>query len=191
VEPIDSTTGTDETNPYAPPASLRTGSQPRGDSGQRGLIIYLAWFAVLVLNLAIPLLLALPLTDDRARIGMLIAIALLCAAGCWVCANSRQAGRSLVIGGVLVGLSQLFPILQMFAGVVAMNIGVFSGLGHHGEIETLNTEIGGLVVTLITGTILMSIAAGIGFVIERLMRSRTRRAAEASAAARARKLDPT
>ncbi len=154
-------------------------------------MLYLAWFAVFLLNLAIPLLLALSQTDERGRIGMLIAVTLLCAAGCWVCANSARAGRSLVVGGVLVGLSQLFPILQMIAGLTAITVAAALGLTKREVHASITTEIGGTIVTLITGTILMSMAAGVGFVIDRLMLYRTRRSAGASAAARARKAEPT
>jgi hypothetical protein len=189
---IDSTKSVDEPNPYAPPTTTsQTGSRPRPDAGLRGPMLYLAWFAVFLLNLAIPLLLALSQTDERGRIGMLIAVTLLCATGCWVCANSPQAGTSLVVGGVIVGLTQLIPILQMFSGLTAMTVAAALGLTKREVHASITTEVGGVIVTLITGAILMSIAAGVGFVIERLMLYRTRRAAGAAAAARARKVEPT
>ena len=75
----------------SPTTSLRLS----GDGDQGGQMIYLAWFAVFLFNMAVPLLFALSMTRESGRIGMCSAVVLLLSAGCWICtARERPAGLS-------------------------------------------------------------------------------------------------
>jgi hypothetical protein len=163
----------DEHNPYSPPKSAETRSYQIGDGGDRGTTtILVAWFAVFVVNLIVPLLFGLMVTTSGGRIGMAIAVIVFFAAGCWICANFRKIGNLLIIGGIPIGLSQVLPILQMFSGLVGNAI--CHALRLMDEFGETPKELGGFLVTLITGAILMTASAGSGFVIQRFVLDRWR-----------------
>jgi hypothetical protein len=169
----------DEINPYQPPKTSDTARRPSGDANDTGQMIYLAWFAVFVFNLAVPLLFALSITRESGRIGMSIAMVLLLATGCWICATSRNAGWSIVVGGIATGLSQAVPVLQMIAGIFGLAAAQILGAATMGDDERPDriSELGGFVVTLVTGAILMTTGAGVGLLFQRLGVNRSRRRA--------------
>src|SRR5207248_2227495 len=103
--------------------------------------------------------------------GMFIAALLLLVLGYWACAGARKIGLALIVGGVLVGLAQVFPMLQVVAGMVGMGIGRAAGqveAGHEGLPGNVSSEVGGFIVTLSTGGLLM-IASVILGVLLRMM----------------------
>jgi len=67
---------------------------------------------------------------------------------------------SIVAGGILVALLQFFPVLQMTAGFVSINIGSRLNqapeVGHGGPQQM--TELGGFLVTMLTGGMLLAVA---------------------------------
>jgi hypothetical protein len=157
----------DERNPYKPPPSLETDSYDVGDGSHRGAQgVLFAWVAVFVVNLAAPLLFGCMVTEKGGRIGMAIATILCFAAGCWVCANVGEIGVFLIVGGIPIGISQLFPVLQMAAGFVAMTLGHVVGLVDSAH---ATNELGGFLLTVVTGVLLMSLSVASGFVIQRFV----------------------
>jgi hypothetical protein len=84
----------------------------------------------------------------------------------WVCAKVRKFGVYLIIGGIAVGLAQLFPIPQFVAGTVALEMGHLLGLANADADVT--SEFGGFIITMITGTILLAMSAGCGFLVQQL-----------------------
>jgi hypothetical protein len=92
---------------------------------------------------------------------------MLFSAGFWVCAKVRKFGVYLIIGGIAVGLAQLCPIPQFVAETVALEMGRLLGL----PITDANvtSEFGGFIITMITGTILLALSAGCGFLVQQLV----------------------
>ena len=151
---------------------MEASSHHVADANRRGQKrIYLAWVAVFAFNMAVPLLFGLSMINWRGMIGMAVAIVVLMATGCWICATFREFGVSLVIGGMLIGLTQMVPILQFIAGMVGVTIGEVLGVFHMGDEDspTRINEFGGFIVTLITGTILITMSAASGFLFLRLI----------------------
>jgi hypothetical protein len=149
-------------------------------------LIYLGWFAVFVFNMTFPLSVAWTMTPKSGRTGIGVAAVALATAGCWICAKARTIGRYLVIGGILIGLTQVFPVLQIIAGVVGMAVGQIFQLIERGDDTDLNlgiSELGGLIITLITGSLLMAMSAATGFCLQRfILDPRRRRRAKSDAA---------
>ena len=127
----------------------------------------LAWLMVFLANLPIPLMFGWIFTAKHGRLGMAAAILLWWLMGHQICRTSRGFNLALVTGGLLVGLSQIFPILQSQAG--AWSLGIGSKLGQvkpvHGEEFMVLTELGGFLVTMLTGGILIAVALACGSVI--------------------------
>ena len=166
----------DEQNPYEPPKSLVTDPAAPDYPDLRARVWTLAsWIFVFGINLAVPLIFSSSMTDEHGKLGMFIAVTSLLFSGCLVCAVRRELAVSLLIGGALVGLMQVFPLLQFLAGVIGMAAGSCFGLAEFGGDERsprLTSELGGFVVTLITGGSLMTAAACLGWPIQWFMARR-------------------
>lgn len=80
------------------------------------------WSSVFLANLPIPVLMAHGATSGRGIAGLIAALAVLYWAGLVLCAGRFRVGRSLVQGGVVVALSQFFPVLQALSGMFALVI---------------------------------------------------------------------
>ncbi len=157
----------DEHNPYEPPTDAVRISYPDGTVHHHaGVLTYTAWIFIFAINMAVPLLFSLPLTDLHGRLGMSAAALFLFTLGCGICAANRKLAVALLAGAALVALTQLFPGMQIIAGMIG--IGVGQALGHatfdsDEHPARITSEFGGFVVTFITGGILMagSLCAGI------------------------------
>ncbi len=160
-------------NPYAPPKSSEAGSHQVAHAIRYGIeLIYFAWIVVFGFNLVVPLLFAWSMTEKNGRIGMTVAVIVLLAAGFWICAKARIVGRDLIKGGILVGLAQLFPILHIISGMVGMIVGQrlqLTNMDNETGPIRVNSELGGFIAALVTGTILMAMSLGTGFLIRHLI----------------------
>jgi hypothetical protein len=93
----------------------------------------------------------------------------LLALGCYLCAAFRELAAALIAGGTLVGLAQLFPALQLIAGMIGMLVGRILGLANDGDDQRspqILNEYGGFVVTFVTGGILMAASASAGMLLQ-------------------------
>jgi MFS family permease len=160
----------EEHNPYEPPkSSTMPPPDPDPSSRRARAWTYGAWIFVCAINMAVPLLFSATLTEEHGRLGMLLAVVSFFFCGCFLCAFQRGLALAVIIGGVIVALTQLFPILHIVAGWIGMAVGDALGLADFGtgdQSPRLLNELGGFVVTLITGGILMAIATGIGLAIQ-------------------------
>ncbi len=151
-------------NPYeAPMAPLQEGQEER-----RSRRILLAWVAVFVLNMAFPLLFGWSLTREHGRIGMMAAASLLLAMGWCICSVARDFATPFIGGAAFVALAQLFPILQMIAGLIGMGVGQALDLADFGDEsrpDRILSEFGGFVITIVTGGLLIAAGAGFGLLI--------------------------
>lgn len=167
---ISETDQADEPNPYQAPQSDAAQAPQFADLPTKGKKrLYVAWFFVFALNLIVPALIGWQMTEDGGRIGMLAAGMLLLAVGYWICAVARQLGFALVVGGVAVALSQVFPILQMTAGIVSCALAEAMGLYSSGDdvnpLGTVAGDVGSFALTLITGGLLMAAALAVGLAL--------------------------
>ncbi len=161
----------DDQNPYAPPVlSLDDSTVPDRANRFAPSRLHLAWFAVFAFNLVLPLLFGWGLTSATARIGMLMAVMILLAAGYWICSIQRDLGRLLVFGGAFVGLSQIYPILQIVAGLGGMVVGQAFGQVSAGDqaAPAPLSQTGGFLVTLTTGGLLMMASLALGYAMQKV-----------------------
>jgi hypothetical protein len=155
-----------EHNPYAPPASLAPASRPgvRDWSGRARWAVL--WGGVYAANMVVPLLFGWTTTARGGRIGLVLAVVLLYWIVFWVGGKSRDLRSIMLSGGGLVALSQLFPMLQIAAGLIALGIvGKLTGVNlgpDDSPIEGPVPEHAGFLATLITGAILLAGAACAG-----------------------------
>lgn len=163
----------DELNPYEPPNSSDAELQGIGESTRPSeKLIYAASLVVCIFNLPVPLQVAWPMTESSGRIGMSIATVTLMAGGCWICANVRKKGVHLVTGGVVVALSQILQVAQLVAAGASLVLGRALGLfaiqddGFGGDVTS---ELGGFFITLSTGSLLMMLSAGSGFLLSKFI----------------------
>jgi hypothetical protein len=156
-------------NPYASPTSDTVDSSGEGRSDDESAKrLYVGWLAVFAFNLIVPLFMGWGMTERQGRTGMVLAILVILASGLWICRSARQLGFALVVGGVAVALSQVFPILQVMAGILGFALA--NGIGLVADIPTpagdalnADTVVAGFVVTMTTGGLLLaaSIVAGL------------------------------
>jgi MFS family permease len=170
----------DEHNPYEPPKTAMGPTAPLEQANRRvQMWTFGTWIFVFAINMAVPLLFSSSMTEEHGKLGMAIALLASVACGCFLCAYHRELALALIIGGVLVGLTQLFPILQFLAGIIGTAVGQALGLAEFGNDERgprVTSELGGFVVTLVTGGILITAAALLGMAIRSLIaRNRKRR----------------
>lgn len=119
------------------------------------------WPVVFLLNMIVPTLFGWQITREGGRLGMSAATALLLISGWWVCFIQPSNGRMLVLGAAILSLSQLFPVIQMVAGMVALAMCGFGINEDDGAMRPVS-EAGGFLITLIVGGILICLAAIVG-----------------------------
>ncbi|MEO2089645.1 MAG: hypothetical protein ABGY75_09140 [Gemmataceae bacterium] len=78
------------------------------------------WTGVFLANLPIPVLMAYGTTSGSGVAGLIAALAVLYWVGFILCAGRFCVGRSLVQGGIVVAVSQFFPVLQALSGMFAL-----------------------------------------------------------------------
>jgi hypothetical protein len=137
--------------------------EPPTGATRPGFAWQVAWFWVFGANLVVPLIYGLEVTRTGGRWGMWIAVAFTWLCGHLACGR-RPLGAIFVIGGVVVALSQLFPMLQFFCGAFSLEVVSKLGLGVTGLTE-VRTEFAGFVTTMLTASQLMFVAVVCGFVL--------------------------
>ncbi len=127
----------------------------------------ISWPIVLAANLIVPLILGLEVTREGGRRGMGLAITLVWLMGHLACARSKAIAPRLVIGGFFVGLSQLYPVLQVMAGMVALDIVSQTSMVGLNLIDMQYrlTELGGFLTTFLMGGQLVFAAILSGFAV--------------------------
>ena len=162
---------TDLDNPFAAPETVELDAS-RAVREKVDLWVLAAGTVVFVANLVVPMLFATMFLDDApGYLAILVACLVLLFGGWRIMVALPAYSRSILIGALVVAASQLFPVLQLFAGMVG--VGIATGFGmvnrpvgpshdpDHMGIETL-TACGAFVVTLVVGAILLALSVGIG-----------------------------
>ncbi len=134
------------------------------------------WPVALAINLIVPVMFGLLVTEHGGRIGMVAGIVLLWYLGHRICVINDALGRALVVGGFIVATTQLIPVLQFVSGIVSVGSVVALRLGTAADDEHSEgmTELGGLIATVMTGLALMAVAALCGAIVGWLTAGRLR-----------------
>ena len=153
----------DEFNPYQAPSAdvARQGRRSRWKWNR-------AFAVVFVVNLIVPGLMATSVSRATALLGAVIGIAMMFLVGSWICSQGRMVALIFVRGSALVALSQITFSPQFMAGAIAINTGRFVGVvgpDVNGNAPIIETSLGSCFVTILTGGILMSAAATIGWIL--------------------------
>lgn len=162
----------DASNPYLAPGSPlvdRPTDPSRPRKGTPGLLA--GWVIVFLVNLPIPVMFGSALTEGNARIGMTVGTVALGLVGGVFCRRSYRVALALTTGGVAVAITQVIAIPQVIAGSIGLMVSTTLGLADP-NFDVAGSEItlwsGGLVTTLVTGSLLMGLALGIGLLFQLL-----------------------
>lgn len=128
-----------------------------------------AWTIVVAANLPVPLFLGVWITNAGSvsgKVGMACGVALIYWLGLRACHRARGAIAAVILGGWFVAASQLYPLLQIGAGLASLRLAglVASGLGPFLFENPVVQFVAILATTLGTGAILIAVAAVFGFV---------------------------
>lgn len=173
----------EDENPYRAPeivAAAMLRRTPR--AGLKLGLLCVGWTLIFLINLPEPLSMLSEGVYEHGAAGMFVAAAVLFLLGGAVCTAQRNLGLTLVFGGVPVGLSQVFPILQFMAELIAIGIGEAMGVveyigevGHRDMVWRAASELGGFAVTFLTGGLLMGAAIAFGLAIRAVLPGRNSR----------------
>ncbi len=155
-----------DANPFAAPQSVIVSGRTRAP--RTDLRWHLAWAVVFGANLIVPLMFGWPMTRGAGRVGLVLGIALMLSLGHWLCSRYARVRFPLVAGGVCVGLSQCWPMLQIWAGIFASAITrtlLQQPFGADQDSPNYSTGLEGLLMTALTGGQLMLAAVMCGYVI--------------------------
>lgn len=98
---------------------------------------------------------------------MTLAILLFLLAGWFFGHRYPRNGKRLVVGGSLVALSQLFPLLHIVSGMIGykltQTLGAATNPGDDDVMGAITSEFGGFVCTFSTGSALVTGAFAIGW----------------------------
>lgn len=166
-----------EANPYEPPRASFAPAEwrPTIGSGQA------AWLGCYGLNLLMPAVLGWSMLAPSGRWGMTLAVVALGLAGLVLVSSRPRLVAPSVTGAAVVAASQLMPMLQILAGLIA--------LGLTGRGDVVDPEVGmpreatkigfagGALVTALTGVQLWAASLAIGFILVAIARAVGGRAA--------------
>jgi hypothetical protein len=135
------------------------------------LPLRVGWPMVFLANLPVPLLFGWGVCDWSGRIGMFAAIGLLYVLGREICRRVRGLDLIMICGGVLVALSQVYPMIHIFSAGLAFRTAERLGLLESTKVPDVAGAFTGCIVTLLTGGILLAIAAvaGLSYPIAKVM----------------------
>lgn len=154
-----------EINPYDPPVAAAIAPDPVEVARGPHMLLF-EWTAVLLFNLIVPTLFAWSMTSNEAKIGAAIAVLVIAAGGFFFCFKQPLPMLLAIRGGILVALSQVFPILQILCGALAIQAWTLIGSIRDSSFqEMLSTATAGFLVTLVTGLLLIAASLMAGLVM--------------------------
>ena len=129
-----------------------------------------AWLVTFASNLVVPVLFGCMLTKLSGCCGMALATSLAWWTGHRLFKKTEEAAKCLVIGGIVVAVTQVCPFLHIYAGSAAVNVWAHvGGPSASGKTGIPLSAIGAFLVTVMTATQLMVAAAMIGYVLRKAM----------------------
>jgi len=147
-------------NPYAPPVS-RDVALDREGADRKPKRRLLTWSVLYVLNLVVPLMFGFQCVNGALGVlGMFVGIGLFFVGTVVVLERRKWLYAPFCVGAAFLGLSQLWPVLQMFAGMLALTATEFV----FGTPERTLHAFASSFATIITGSLLLIVAAVSGLV---------------------------
>ena len=117
------------------------------------------WAVLLLFNLPLPLLFGFGMTSGAGTFGMLAGVGVVWLIGHLAIARVSEIRDPLLVGGIIVALSQVIPVAHIFAGALAL--AAITG----SDVKNLDSAPAGFAVTLLTAALLAVVALMIGFVL--------------------------
>ncbi len=129
-----------------------------------------AWVAVFLANLIVPLSLGWEVTGNGGRVGMGAATALMLLLTLLVVPRWSELRMTLLVGGIFTAITQAVPFVQLVVGLLSLQavhlLGFEQGDGHS------LTEPGGFLATLLTACMMLAAAFMCGEVMMSVWPSR-------------------
>lgn len=132
----------------------------------------LAWLGVAAINMVVPLLLSFTATPSSGKIGIVVGVVFVFAAVYGISRLERKLALPVWIGAIFVAFSQFFPILHVFAGLIALSAArlvdellVPQSQSNHSPLFAQSVG-GTFIATLVMAGLLLIVSAGIGFAIK-------------------------
>lgn len=113
-----------------------------------------AWTPVFAANLIVPYPLSTGVVGDAGMPGVYAGIALYWGLGLAACIASPTLAKTIVRGGMIVGVSQLLPFLHLLTG--------FAAIEFAGPFRTMGQSVVGFVGVILTGGMLLAVAYCLG-----------------------------
>ncbi|MDG3004559.1 hypothetical protein [Paludisphaera mucosa] len=123
-----------------------------------------AWMLVCAGNLIVPGFFGTMLTREGGRLGMVLGVLVVLWLGRRACRHAREAVLTVVYGGWVVAVLQIFPLLQVAAGFCGVGAAVQTGRAMRSDYTHIDDVFGGLLATLVTGGLLIVVAAVFGLI---------------------------
>ena len=137
------------------------------------LVLSIQWTVVVLVNLIVPYLLAGGMTGPMGGWGIFMGVVLVLLFGVWASRAIPMGVLLTVRGGVLVALSQFFPLIHLMAGILSIDFHRRTGIIPAEQLDRGNVGfLSALLLTVSTGGILLMISCGLGVILKWITPSR-------------------
>lgn len=164
--------GDESFNPYASPHAVEepgdglSASQAEPGSVRRQMMM---WTLAVLANVPVPLTFALNETTVAGKFGITAAVLVFLLVGSALAWQNSRICKILTRGCLVVSLTQLFPILQVIAGAIALEVVKRVGLGDPLRDEFGNSDdlafAGAMLASLLVGTAIAVVGGFVGLLI--------------------------
>ena len=160
-------------NPFRPPVELAGDEVVDEDEFIRtdrlpSKRFLLRWALSTCLNAVVPMMFASAIVHQNAYWVVVLGVILVFVTGALVSIRFPQVQRPLLAGSYAMGLAQLFPIIHVFAGIIAYTILQAMGLTvPQGDFfnTPMVSPLSILLLTFLVAAMLAVVAVGIGFIL--------------------------
>jgi hypothetical protein len=161
------------TNPFEPSESTIAPEVKSRRVIHSPLVLSIQWTVVVLVNLIVPYLLAGGMTGPMGGWGIFLGVVLVLLFGFWASRAIPMGVLLTVRGGVLVALSQFFPLIHLLAGMLSIDFHRRTGIIPAEQLDRGNLGfLSALLLTVSTGGILLTISCGLGVILKWITPSR-------------------
>lgn len=158
-------------NPYSPPATDDLAAVHASHSAGDARKFVIATALIVCANSLVPLFFASLVTNAAARYGMVAGLVLTLVASIGLGVQVPRLRPALRKGGVVLALTQFFPLIQLFVGMLAMacciELGLADTYNDDHPAGCLTSATAGFACTVITATVFSSLVVLVGFPLSR------------------------
>ena len=161
------------TNPFEPSESTIAPEVKSRRVIHSPLVLSIQWTVVVLVNLIVPYLFAGGMTGPMGGWGIFLGVVLVLLFGIWASSALPMGVLLTVRGGVLVALSQFFPVIHLMAGLLSIDFYRRTGMIPAEQLDRGNVGfLSALLLTVSTGGILLMISCGLGVILKWITPSR-------------------